>query len=80
MTQVTIHDAKTHLSDLVERAAKGEYFVIAKSGKPMVKVIPYNQPTAPPSRVGFMQGEITVPDDFDEMGNEEIIISFEGNI
>ena len=80
MVQVNIHEAKTHLSALVEKAAKGEYFVIAKSGKPMVKVIPYSQSTASPSRVGFMQGEITVPDDFDEMGSEEVFALFKGNM
>jgi len=80
MVQVNIHEAKTHLSALVEKAAKGEYFIIAKSGKPMVKVIPYNQPTTSPSRVGFMRGDIVVPIDFDKMGGDKITALFGGSV
>jgi prevent-host-death family protein len=42
--QINIHEAKTHLSMLVEKAAKGESFIIAKAGKPMVTVLPYHEP------------------------------------
>ncbi len=59
MKTYNIHDAKTHLSRLVEQAAKGESFVIAKAGKPMVKVTALNTPE--PSQVkrfGFMAGQI----------------------
>ncbi|PLU63445.1 prevent-host-death protein, partial [Sinorhizobium medicae] len=45
METVNIHQAKTHLSRLIEKAAKGEPFIIAKAGKPMVKVIPLEQPS-----------------------------------
>ena len=70
---VNIHEAKTHLSRLVEQAAKGEPFVIAKAGKPLVKVVPLDAPEAGKvKRVGFMAGQIEVPDDFDRMGSEEI--------
>lgn len=70
---VNIHDAKTHLSRLVERAAKGEAFIIAKAGKPMVKVVPLDQPAASETRrLGFMSGQFVVPDDFDRMGQTEI--------
>ena len=78
MNTYNIHDAKTQLSRLVERAAKGESFVIAKSGKPMVKVVALDTPD--PSQVkrfGFMAGQIKVPKDFDHMGNEQIISLFE---
>jgi prevent-host-death family protein len=68
---VNIHDAKTHLSRLVDQAAKGEPFLIAKAGKPLVKVVPLDQP-ANPKRLGFMSGHFTVPDDFDRMGQAEI--------
>ena len=68
---INIHDAKTHLSRLVDQAAKGEPFIIAKAGKPMVKVVPLDQP-ATPTRLGFMSGQFTVPDDFDRMGQVEI--------
>lgn len=73
MQTVNIHEAKTHLSRLVEQAAKGESFVIAKAGKPLVKVTPLDAPTAGQvRRLGFLVGEISVPDDFDRMGSEEI--------
>ena len=75
LVTVNIHEAKTQLSKLVERAAKGESFVIAKAGKPMVKVSPLNAPRAP-RRLGFLAGEIAVPADFDRMGAEEIEASF----
>lgn len=77
MRQVNIHEAKTHLSRLVDAAAKGEPFVIAKAGKPLVKVIAI-EPAATLPRLGFMAGEFTVPDDFDTMDQEEIIRLFEG--
>ena len=71
MRTVNIHEAKTHLSRLIEAAAKGEPFVIAKAGKPMVKVVPLDSPKAV-QRIGFMEGAFNVPDDFDEMGSAEI--------
>ncbi len=73
MLTVNIHEAKTHLSRLIEQAAKGEPFVIAKAGKPLVKVVPLNAPEpGQMKRTGFMRGQITVPDDFDQMGRAEI--------
>ena len=71
MVTVNIHEAKTQLSRLVDRAAKGEPFVIAKAGKPLVKVSALDAPAAP-QRLGFLSGEISVPDDFDRMGEAEI--------
>ena len=80
MQTVNIHEAKTHLSRLVEQAAKGEPFVIAKAGKPMVKVTPLDTPVAGQvRRLGFMAGQIAVPDDFDQMGSAEIERLFGGN-
>jgi prevent-host-death family protein len=73
MQTVNIHEAKTHLSRLVEQAAKGEPFVIAKAGKPLVKVMSLATPVAGQvRRLGFMAGRIRVPDDFDRMGSSEI--------
>lgn len=73
METVNIHEAKTHLSRLIEKAARGEPFIIAKAGKPMVKVVPIDQPAeAAQRRLGFMTGQILVPDDFDRMGGDEI--------
>jgi prevent-host-death family protein len=74
-----IHQAKTQLSRLVDQAAKGEPFVIAKSGKPLVKVIALNAPEpGQVNRLGFMAGQIAVPDDFDGMGQAEIEQIFGG--
>ena len=72
---VNIHEAKTQLSRLVDRAARGEAFVIAKAGKPMVKVASIDAPAAP-RRLGFLAGEISVPGDFDRMGEKEIAALF----
>lgn len=73
MQTINIHEAKTHLSRIVERAARGESFVIAKAGKPMVKVVPLDTPEAvAPKRLGFLAGQVQVPDDFDTMGSQEI--------
>lgn len=73
MRTVNIHEAKTHLSRLVERAAAGESFVIAKAGKPMVKVTPLAAPKLKAMRrTGFLAGEIETPKDFDRMGAEVI--------
>lgn len=75
MNTVNIHEAKTHLSRLVDRAARGESFVIAKAGKPLVKVSAIDAP-AQAKRLGFLAGEIVVPDDFDRMGEREIAALF----
>jgi prevent-host-death family protein len=80
MYTVNIHEAKTHLSRLVEKAAKGEPFVIAKAGKPMVKVTALDTPmTGQMRRLGFLAGEISVPVDFDHMGRGEIERLFGGD-
>ena len=68
MRIVNMHEAKTQLSRLVALAAKGEGFIIAKTGKPLVKVVPLDPHEAPvPRRLGFLAGKIAVPDDFDRM-------------
>jgi len=77
MQQVNIHSAKTHLSALVESAANGESFIIAKAGRPMVTVVPYELPAQKP-RVGFLKDTITIPDDFNCMGDDLIADMFEG--
>ena len=71
MKTVDIHTAKKRLFSLVDEASKGESFVISKCGKPLVKVAAVDAPTVV-RRLGFMQGEISVPDDFDRMGREQI--------
>ena len=73
MLTVNIHEAKTHLSRLVDQAAKGETFIIAKAGKPLVKVVPLRDTdSSAAQRLGFMTEEIDVPEDFDRMGVNEI--------
>ncbi len=77
MQTFNVHEAKTHLSRLIEQAAKGESFVIAKAGKPMVKVVPLDAPEPGQARrLGFMA--FTVPEDFDTMGRAEIERLFAG--
>ena len=81
MRVVNIHEAKTHLSRLVEQAAEGEAFVIAKAGKPMVRVVPLETADGdgPPRRFGFLRGQLKVPADFDRMGEGEITKMFGGD-
>lgn len=79
MLTINIHEAKTHLSRLIEQAVKGESFIIAKAGKPLVKVMSLTSPEPNQmKRLGFMAGQINVPDDFDEMGRDEIETMFGG--
>ena len=78
MLTINIHQAKTQLSRLVDQAANGEAFVIAKAGKPMVKVVALQGDERPGmARLGFMQGEFSVPDDFDQLGSAEIEALFD---
>lgn len=73
MRVVNIHEAKTQLSRLVDAAAKGEPFIIAKAGKPMVRVVAVDAPEpAQQRRIGFLRGRIAVPEDFDRMGSAQI--------
>jgi prevent-host-death family protein len=79
MRTVNIHEAKTHLSRLIEQAVEGEPFIIAKAGKPLVRVTSLESPSAGQKRrLGFMKGQIKVPDDFDRMGSAEIEEMFGG--
>ena len=68
MKIVNIHEAKTHLSRLIDSAVEGESFVIAKAGRPLVKVVALAAADGPPpQRLGFLAGRITVPADFNTM-------------
>ncbi|HEY4293972.1 type II toxin-antitoxin system prevent-host-death family antitoxin [Luteibacter sp.] len=80
-TVVNIHEAKTHLSRLVEKAAHGESVVIAKAGKPMVRIVSIDTPTpARKKRIGFLAGQVVVPSvqAFNALGSEEIADMFGG--
>ena len=74
-----IHDAQLQLSRLADLAANGQPFIIAKSGNPIVKVMALKpQDLHPIRRIGFLAGQIKVPDDFDRMEEKEILSRFEG--
>lgn len=75
MVIVNMHEAKTQLSKLVDQAVAGEPFIIAKAGKPLVKVVALDAPEAP-QRLGGLVGQIDVPEDFDTMGQAEIAALF----
>ena len=80
MRTFNMHEAKTNLSRLIDETVNGgEPFVIAKAGKPLVKVVRI-EPEAekPRRRIGFMKGQLKVPADFDTMGADEIADMFEG--
>ena len=79
MRTVDIHEAKTHLSRIVEETAQGETVNIAKAGRPVAKLTALDAPEAGQKRrLGFLRGQIRVPDDFDRM--DEVVIQqlFEG--
>lgn len=77
MGTVNIHEAKTHLSQLIEKALAGEDVIIAKAGKPLVRLTALEPPPRK-SRIGFLKGEVTVPADFDTMFQDEIEEMFYG--
>lgn len=76
MKTVNIHEAKTNLSKLIEGTSNGESFIIAKAGKPVVKVSPIKRDAS--KRIGLFEGLVNIPDDFDTMGQEEIEEMFYG--
>jgi prevent-host-death family protein len=77
MDIVNIHEAKTHLSKLLEQVQRGRPFVIAKAGRPIAKVVAVDAPeNRAERRLGCLSGEIAVPEDFDRMGEAEIAALF----
>ncbi len=82
MTTVNIHEAKTHLSKLLARVLAGEEIVIARAGKPVARVLPYEDALAmPKKRIGFLKDAgFNVPDNFDEIGRQEIDAMFIGKM
>ncbi len=77
METVNIHEAKSHLSKLLEGVSKGKPFIIAKAGKPIARVTSIDAPEpGQVKRLGFLAGQIEVPDDFDRIGEEEILSQF----
>ena len=77
MEIVNFHQAKCHLSRLLQGVAEGRPFIIAKAGKPIAWVTAIDAPEpAQIRRLGFLAGQFVVPDDFDRMGQEEILAQF----
>lgn len=77
METINIHEAKTHLSRIVESVAAGSEVVIAKAGKPMVRMIPLDS-GKPSIRFGVLKGKIRVPEDFDAPLPADVLASFAG--
>ena len=76
MKSTNIHEAKTHLSRLVDRAAAGEEIIIAKAGKPMAKLVPYRE-VAGPRQPGCWRGKVEIRDDFDALP-DDVASAFRG--
>ena len=74
---VNLYEAKTRLSNLVDRAAAGEEIIIAKAGKPMARLVPLARPQ-PVRKPGGWEGKVWIADDFDEPLPEDIMAGFEG--
>ena len=75
---VSVHEAKTHLSKLLQRVMAGEEIVIAKSGKPVARIVPIEQKPGP-RQPGSAKGLFTVPDSFFDELPEDVLASFEGD-
>lgn len=79
MRTYNMHEAKTHLSRLVRAAVEGEPFIIARAGRPLVRVTAVEDDEGgSEGRLGFLAGHVTLPPDFDRMGRRKIEASFEG--
>jgi prevent-host-death family protein len=77
MSVVNIHEAKTHFSKLVDRAAAGEEVVIAKAGRPVARLVAYTQ-AGPPRTPGGWESKVRIHEDFDDL-SEEVAASFRGD-
>jgi prevent-host-death family protein len=74
---VNLYEAKTHLSELVERAARGEEVVIAKAGEPKARLVPLARPVKP-RKPGGWKGRVVIAPDFDAPLPEDVLAAFEG--
>ena len=75
--QVNMHEAKTQLSRLAERVQQGETIVIAKAGKPVAVLVPFEEPAPPRRKLGRDAGLLDVPKDFDAPLPDEVVDLFE---
>lgn len=78
MDTINLYEAKTNLSQLVDRAAAGEEIVIAKAGRPMARLVPLRRRTTP-RPLGLLRGQVMLGDDFDAPLPEEMIRAFRGD-
>ncbi|MBF0393559.1 MAG: type II toxin-antitoxin system Phd/YefM family antitoxin [Alphaproteobacteria bacterium] len=78
MSTVNIHAAKTHFSRLVDEAAAGGEVIIARAGRPLVKLVPVATSERPKRRLGLLAGRARIPEDFDAPLPDEVIDLFEG--
>ena len=76
-TVINIHEAKTHLSRIVDEVAAGAEVIIAKAGKPLAKLTPISA-LVTKKKLGLLKGKIKVPDDFNASLPEEVLAAFEG--
>jgi prevent-host-death family protein len=67
MTRVGMHEAKTNFSRLVESARRGEDVIVERSGRPVAKIVPYDEPRGLMALKGIWKGKGHIPDDFDEL-------------
>jgi prevent-host-death family protein len=72
---VNIHEAKTHLSRLLERVARGDEVTIAKAGKPVARLVPADAPAS--RRLGSDAGRVTIAEDFDQALPDDMLSDFE---
>jgi prevent-host-death family protein len=77
MGVTNIHEAKTHLSRLIERAAAGEEIIIARAGKPVVRMVAYREEKPPKRTPGIWKGKVRMSRDFDELP-QSIAAAFRG--
>lgn len=76
-TIINIHEAKTHLSRIVEEVASGTEVIIAKAGKPIARIVPLEN-SVPRKKFGLLKGRFDVPDDFNAPLPEDVLAGFEG--
>ncbi len=77
-TTVNVHEAKTRLSRLLARVAKGEEIVIAKAGKPLARLVPFATPLRMRDALDVYKGQIWIAPDFDAALPDDVLDAFEG--
>jgi prevent-host-death family protein len=78
MDPINVYQAKTRLSELLDRAAAGEEIVIARHGRPVALLVAYKPPTRKRRKLGLLAGKLQVPDDFDDPLPDDVLDAFEG--